>query len=279
MAGQSVPQAANGLPVIQAAQPPRGLFASLRGGLPSLRSLALAALLILPAARAQAQAHACPDQPHPAIASPRLAEALARPGGARIVAFGSSSTAGSGASDAAHTYPAVLEARLRAALGPRVTVLNRGVGGEDADAMIDRITRDTLAERPDLVVWQLGANAAMRQMNPDRFAGFVRQGVGLLRQAGIDVVLMDNQRAPRITAHPGNRRFDAILAGMAATTPGAFLFSRGALMDAWEAAGVPAASLLIADGLHHNDRGYACLADALAGAILAGLPVRTARAP
>ena len=32
-------------------------------------------------------------------------------------------------------------------------------------------------------------------------------------------------------------------------------------MDGWAAAGVPPASLLIQDGLHHNDRGYACLAD------------------
>lgn len=243
----------------------------------TLRGVALAAMLALPAAAAGAET--CPTQSHPPLASPRLAEALTRPGGARIVAFGSSSTAGSGASDAAHTYPAQLEARLNAALGPHVTVLNRGMGGEDADNMLDRIARDTVAERPQLVIWQLGANAAMRQMDPGRFAGFVRQGVGLLRQAGIDVVLMDNQRAPRIAAHPDNRRFDATLAEIAATTPGVSLFSRGALMDGWEAAGVPPDALLVADGLHHNDRGYACLADALARALLAGLPVRAARAP
>ena len=228
---------------------------------------------------ATAQATACPGPGHPAIVSAPLADALRRPNGLRIVALGSSSTAGSGATDAAHAYPAVLEARLRAALGPSVAVLNRGVGGEDADTMTNRIGRDVIAERPDLVIWQVGANAAMRRMAPEAFARFVREGVGMLRRAGIGVVLMDNQRAPRIDANPGNRRFDAILAEIAATTPGVSLFSRGAMMDGWTAAGVPPSALLIADGLHHNDRGYACLAETLADALLAGTPIRPARGP
>lgn len=243
----------------------------------ALRSALVALALVLPGAAALAAA--CPGQGHRAIVASGLADALRQPGGARIVALGSSSTAGAGASEPAHAYPAVLEARLRAVLGPRVTVLNRGAGGEDADAMIGRIGRDAVGERPDLVIWQLGANAAMRRMDPDAFARFVRQGVALLRQAGIAVVLMDNQRAPRIAANPGNRRFDAILAGIAATTPGVTLFSRGALMDGWAAAGVPPEALLAADGLHHNDRGYACIAEALADALLAGMPVRPARGP
>ena len=247
-----------------------------RRGWRHLRCALVALCMALPGVPALAAS--CPSQAQPAIASASFADALRRPGGARIVAFGSSSTAGSGASDPSHAYPALLEARLRAALGPHVTVLNRGRGGEDAHNMIERITRDAIAERPELVIWQVGANASMRRMDPDQFARFVRQGVGMLRQAGIDVVLMDNQRAPRIAASPGNRRFDAILAEIAASTPGVTLFSRGALMDGWATAGVAPDALLYSDGLHHNDRGYACLADALADALLAGLPVRTVTA-
>ncbi len=249
-----------------------------RSGGASALPLAVLALALI-AAPAAARPLSCPGVTQPAIAAPGLVDALQRPGGIRIVAIGSSSTAGSGATDAAHSYPALLQARLRAALGPDVTVLNRGMGGEDADAMIGRIGRDVIAERPDLVIWQVGANAAMRQMDPVAFARFVRQGVGMLRQAGIPVVLMDNQRAPRIAAHPGNRRFDAILAEIAGTTTGVSLFSRGALMDGWTAAGVPADALLISDGLHHNDRGYACVAEVLADALMAGMSIRAARAP
>ena len=40
-----------------------------------------------------------------------------------------------------------------------------------------------------------------------------------------------------------------------------------ALMRAWEATGTPYAAFLAPDGLHHNDRGYACLAAALARSI------------
>lgn len=246
-------------------------------GAAALRLALLALAIVLPSFPALAAS--CPGLEQPPIVSTGLAEGLRRPDGARIIAFGSSSTEGSGASDATHTYPAQLQARLRAALGPRVTVLNHGKGGEDADNMIERITRDVIADRPALVIWQVGANAAMRRMDPGQFATLVRQGVAMLRRAGIEVILMDNQRAPRIAAYPGNRRFDAVLAEIAATTPGVTLFSRGALMDGWAAAGVPSESLLVADGLHHNDRGYACLADALAGALLAGLPVRTVSAP
>jgi lysophospholipase L1-like esterase len=48
-------------------------------------------------------------------------------------------------------------------------------------------------------------------------------------------------------------------------------------MDAWAAAGVPNDALLVSDGLHHNDRGYACIAEALSAALVAGLRARGLR--
>lgn len=242
----------------------------LRKGASRLRAGMLAVLL----AAGPAVAAPCPGPDPAPIASPALAAALRDRAPVRVVAFGSSSTAGAGATDPAHAYPARLQARLRAALGLPITVLNQGVGGEDADDMLARIQRDAIAGHPQIVIWQVGANAAMRRMDPARFAGFVRDGVDRLRQAGIEVVLMDNQRAPRILASPDHARFDAVLADVAASTPGVTLFSRGRLMDGWAAAGLPGSALLVEDGLHHNDRGYACLADALAAALLGGLPAR-----
>ncbi len=240
-----------------------------RRGLPLA---ALLAALLAPAAGHAAQAPPCPPAPHPAITAPGFAAAVARGGEVRIVAIGSSSTAGAGASLPWRAYPNRLEARLRASLpGPVFTVMNRGAGGEDAPQMIGRLERDAIDERPDLVIWQLGANAALRSMDRESFSRFVQQGLLRLRQAGIDVVVMDNQRAPRIAARPGHQAYDAMLAEAARSVAGVSLFSRGALMDAWAAAGVPNEALLVSDGLHHNDRGYACIADALAAALLAGL--------
>ena len=77
-----------------------------------------------------------------------------------IVAFGSSSTAGAGASSPAATYPSRLEADLKTRFpGRTIKVLNRGVGGEDASEMLARMDRDVAPERPDLVLWQVGTNA------------------------------------------------------------------------------------------------------------------------
>lgn len=234
------------------------------------RRLRVVACLLLALAATPAAAQdpgGCPVVPQSAISAPRFASAIARRE-VRIVAFGSSSTAGAGASLPWRAYPARLEALLREGLpGTAVTVMNRGVGGEDAANMIGRLERDVIAERPDLVIWQTGANAALRSMNPERFRAYLLEGLTRLRREGIDVVLMDNQRAPRIDARPGNRTYDAILAEAAAAVPGVGLFSRGALMDALAALGLPNAALLASDGLHHNDRGYVCVAEALARAL------------
>ena len=75
---------------------------------------------------------------------------------------------------------------------------------------------------------------------------------------------------------PGGTRWQGHPCGLAAG-PGvaaarsAPVFSRVELMRAWEAAGTPPREMLHSDGLHHNDRGYACVAEALASAILRGL--------
>ena len=214
----------------------------------------------------------CGVLPQPAITVPRLADAAVREGRIRIVALGSSSTAGAGASGSAQAYPARLEERLRRGLpGIAVAVVNRGVGGEDASHMLARLEAEVIAERPDLVIWQAGANAALRGMDPERFRAAILEGLARLRRAGIEVVLMDNQRAPRIAAQAGHRVYDAILAEAAASAGGVHLFSRGALMDALARRGVPETALLAPDGLHHNDRGYDCIAEAQARALIAGI--------
>ncbi|MBB5688876.1 lysophospholipase L1-like esterase [Roseomonas alkaliterrae] len=213
----------------------------------------------------------CPPVAMAPLPAPSFAAAVAARRAPVIVAFGSSSTAGAGATEALRSYPAVLERRLRYALGLPVTVLNRGIGGEAAEEMAARLDRDVLAAQPDLVIWQVGGNSALRSADPERYRALVREGLERLTQAGISVVLMDNQRAPRIAARPNHRTYDAITAELARAVPGVALFSRGALMDAWARAGVPGGAVLTGDDLHHNDRGYACLAEALAAALLDGL--------
>ncbi len=218
----------------------------------------------------------CPRSHMPALELPVVKQALHVNSEILIVALGSSSTQGWHSTDIAHSYPAILQAELQAGLpAAHVAVINRGVGGQDAAEMVPRLAADALAVRPSLVIWQLGANGAMRRTDPAVFRDLVSSGVGALQAGKVDVVLMDNQRAPAILKSPDRAQFDQALSDVAARS-GAGLFSRGALMDQWQQAGHPYDQFVSADGVHHNDRGYRCMAKALAGSILEGLGVTPA---
>ncbi len=209
-----------------------------------------------------------PVQP---IVLPHLRAALTGDPQALIVTLGSSSTEGIAASDPAHAYPAVLQAALGAGLPHlHIAVINRGIGGQDAPEELARLDTDVIALHPEVAIWQVGTNGTMRNADPAEFVRMVTEGVHRMQAAGIDIILMDNQRAPRVDASPEHGAFDAALARVAHDT-GAKLFSRGALMDAWTREGAPPAQFISADGLHYNDRGYFCVATRLADSIIAGL--------
>jgi lysophospholipase L1-like esterase len=132
---------------------------------------------------------------------PKLAESLKGADPVRIVALGSSTTAGRGDIVA---YPYRLEALLRAQHPPplMIDVLNRGVSGQEAPAEFDRLGQDVIAENPCLVIWQFGTNSVWQGPadHPpsliDTIAA-VKKGIVRLRQIGnIDIVLMDLQYAP-----------------------------------------------------------------------------------
>lgn len=218
----------------------------------------------------------CPASKVPPLVLPRLKQALTANAELTIVALGSSSTQGHHSTSIAHSYPAVLQAELSAALPQaHVAVINRGIGGQDAAEMVERIDADVVNVRPVLVVWQVGANGALKKRDPDQMRGLVAGGVQRMQGAGMDVVLMDNQRAPAIMASPQNIQIGQALADVAVRT-GAGLFGRGALMDQWRLAGHPYAQFVADDGVHHNDLGYRCVAKALTRAILEGLGHSTA---
>ena len=243
------------------------------------RLAALAALGLCAVAGARAES-SCPPASlyRPDLPLPRLKAALEVAAPVVIVALGSSSTQGWMSSDPAHNFPALLQAGLEQRL-PRseISVLNRGIGGQDATEELARIDADAIAVRPALVIWQVGANGAMRGVDPAVFRERVAAGLAKLREAGADVILMDNQRSPRVMASPHPGEIERVLAELAQAGPSVGLFSRSRLMDAWRDAGHPYADFVAQDGLHHNDLGYACVAASLADAIFrAAAPEPTA---
>jgi lysophospholipase L1-like esterase len=230
------------------------------------------ALIAAPLAGASSAPVACPSAPGaPALTLPHLLSAVGNGVEGVIVALGSSSTQGAMASDLAHTYPAVLQKALTLGLPEaHVAVINRGIGGQDATEELARLEADVLAIRPQLVIWQVGANGALRNADPAVFRATVAAGVRRLQAAGADVILMDNQQSPKLLATADEPAFDQALAQVAKET-GASLFSRRALMRAWDHDGAPLAQFIATDGLHHNDHGYQCVAQSLAQGILTAL--------
>src|SRR5262249_55568271 len=112
----------------------------------------------------------------------------------RVLAIGSSSTAGVGASSPSATYIAKLETTLEGSLqGMDFDVVGRGVSGEVAQGAADRMKREVEDTKPDLVVWELGTNDALRHVSLDKFKASVKTTLAWLAENRIDVVLIDPQ--------------------------------------------------------------------------------------
>jgi lysophospholipase L1-like esterase len=202
---------------------------------------------------------------------PHTRAALATNQPVLVVALGSSSTRGWMASDIGHSYPALLQRYLNDHV-PHLSaaVINRGIGGQDAPEELARLETDVLAIRPQLVIWQAGANGAVRDESPATFKKLMQAGIAELKAAGADVILMDNQRSPKILASADHVLLETAMRDIAVST-GVNMFSRGELMDQWAAAGAPNEDFIAADGMHMNNRGYSCLAETLGALIEAAL--------
>jgi acyl-CoA thioesterase-1 len=185
-----------------------------------------------------------------------------------IVAIGSSSTAGAGASSPAMSYPNRLAVELNA-LFPSlpINVINRGVNGEESREMIARFDRDVFAENPDLVIWQVGSNSVLRDRPLSEANESLREGLQRLRASGADVVLMNPQYSPKvITKHDVDGMVDLI--HITAKETNVDLFERFAVMRYWRLTeDLPFSTFTSPDELHMNDWGYGCLAKLLAGSL------------
>lgn len=188
-----------------------------------------------------------------------------------IVAFGSSSTAGFGASSPEFNYPNRLAAQLRRQYpSADITVVNAGVGGEDAPEMMKRLQKEVIDAHPDLVIWQVGTNAVLRNLDPGETAKIVEEGISRIQASGgTDIVLVDPQYSPAVNQRAESAGKMVKLLGKVAELRHVGIFPRFEVMRDWhEKQAIPVEGFVIADGLHMNDWGYACFAQLLGDDII-----------
>lgn len=209
-------------------QAPRGVAAG-RGG------LAIAALL---------------------MASIGLGAPAAAPGLAKtpeILAFGDSLTAGFGLPPKA-SFPARLEARLHAD-GVDARVVNAGVSGDTTAGGLARLDW-ALADKPDLVILELGANDALRGIDPDTVRANLDKMIVKVQASGAKLLLA-GMRAPPNWGEEYQDKFDRIYPELARArnVPLYPFFLDGVAMNP---------ELNQPDGLHPNEHGVAIVIDRIA---------------
>jgi acyl-CoA thioesterase I len=249
---------------------------------------ALAWLLILPAARAEdaAAPPAAPpmsppcDVPAADIAAPatlpNVSIALQKGEKVRILAIGSSSTLGNGASSKGMSYPSQLESILEHTLkGVDVVIVNRGVAGEVAETTAERIRSEVALRKPDLVLWQLGTNDALARIPLQEFEDTVRSTIRWLKENRIDVVLVGVQYTSRLARDANYVAIRDSLQKIAAEEN--ILYVRRYDAMRYIAQRRANLQLMAGDNFHLNDLGYHCMAEHVAHAVIVSLFAKRAR--
>lgn len=220
---------------------------------------------------AQAGAFTCRETP---IVAPNhkltaLAPRIATGGKLDILAIGSSSTEGVGATSRDRSYPARLQSLLSAAW-PRVqvSVANAGIGGEIAPETLLRLKKALSERRYDLVIWQVGTNDAVRGGDMAAFRAMIADGIAVVKNAGVSLALLDPQYFPGIREPARYQSYVEAIADVAKreSVP---VFTRYETMREWHDADAQAfKAALAADSFHMSDAGYDCLARDMAAGLV-----------
>lgn len=204
----------------------------------------------------------------------RFRQALSGQGPVRIVAMGSSSTAGR--ADVV-PYPYRLEMYLRQNYpNVRIDVLNRGIGGQEANEELDRFESDIFHDDPALVIWQVGTNAVFHndKYNVRDVAGKIAEGLARLCARGLEVLLIDPQYTTKMLWDDRAELSDEMvrLIRAAADEAGVNLFQRWALMRHWHVHNNVSLAQMIdptdPDQLHQSDWSTQQVSIALKNAIV-----------
>jgi acyl-CoA thioesterase I len=164
----------------------------------------------------------------------------------RIVVLGDSLVAGFGIKPS-EAFPAQLERALKER-GHAVEVINAGVSGDTTAGGLERL-RWAVPGHTGAVILELGANDALRGLDPGRAKANLDKIITILKASGAEVLLA-GMLAPRNLGVTYTRAFDAIYPELAA--------KHGLILYPFFLEGVALTTKLnLDDGLHPNSRGVA----------------------
>ena len=157
-------------------------------------------------------------------------------GQAKYVAIGSSTTAGDGQIKA---YPERVLAFLQIDFPKAgITMVNKGISGQEAPIELQRFPTDVITENPDLVIWQVGTNAVWQSADQhppsfDETTTAIRDELVKLRnETRADVIVMDLQYLPAVLTPAKKDRAIAMVEAISelARDAGVNVFRRFAFM-------------------------------------------------
>lgn len=228
----------------------------------SLAALSALVLSII-AQPAEAAGFTCQDGAQAASVATLAAAAvrLTRDHALDILAIGSSSTQGVGATAPEKTYPARLKDLLsRAWPQVKLDIANAGIGGETAPQTLVRLKKALAEKRTDLVLWQVGTNDAVRGGDIAAFRAMVKEGIETVRASGAALVILDQQFFPTVKDLASYSRYVEAVAQIAADAK-VPVISRFKQMRGWyERDAASFSGALASDGFHLSDAGYDCWA-------------------
>lgn len=162
----------------------------------------------------------------------------------RIVVLGDSLVAGYNIRSS-EAFPAQLQAALRAK-GHNVEVINAGVSGDTTSAGLERL-QWAVPENADAVIVELGANDALRGLDPKAAKNNLDKIISTVKAQGAEVLLA-GMAAPRNLGEPYVKTFDSMYSELAKTHDVLLypFFLEGIAMN-------PALNL--GDGMHPNPKG------------------------
>jgi lysophospholipase L1-like esterase len=209
------------------------------------------------------------DGPPQVDGIPRIAAALREQRPVTIVALGSSSTFGTGASDTSLSYPSQFARELQRVFPiSEIRMVNAGVPGNVATDLEQRLEKDVLANAPDLVILQTGVNDALKQLPIPAVRSTTARTIARIKAGGGDVLLLDSQFFPG-AEKPAYQEYVAALA-QEGTALGVSTVRRYGWMRAVIAAQrYTMTDLITKDGLHQTDLASECTAHLLAAGITA----------